>query len=118
MFDLNQALKGDPLNITFLYFEDCPSHNAALDRLKNVMTEEGIDAPVKIIKIETDEEAERRQFIGSPTILIDGRDIDPPQHGASPALTCRTYHLEDGRFSPLPSVAMIRRGLRGEIPTK
>jgi len=101
------------LNITFLYFEDCPSHEAALERLRGVMAEEDIDAPVKIIKVETDEEAEKWHFVGSPTILVDGRDIDPPQHGASPALTCRTYHLEDGRFSPLPSVAMIRRGLRG-----
>jgi hypothetical protein len=79
------------------------------------MAEEGVDAPVEIIKIETDTEAHRRQFIGSPTILVNDRDIDPPRHGTSPALTCRTYQLENGRFSPLPSTEMIRQGLRGAL---
>jgi hypothetical protein len=58
-------------------------------------------------------DAERLGFPGSPTIRIDGVDIDPEgaeQMGT--ALTCRVYRLEDGRISPLPSQKMIRRALR------
>jgi hypothetical protein len=100
------------MKITFLYYEDCPSHDAALDRLRQVMAEEGIQTAIEIIKVETEEQAQRLRFIGSPTIRISGLDIDPPPPDAYYALTCRAYHLEDGRISPLPSPDMIRRGLR------
>ncbi len=100
------------MKITFLYYEDCPSHDVALDRLRSVMAEEGVRAEVEIIKVETDEQAQSLQFVGSPTIRIDGQDIDPPPADAYYVLTCRAYQLEDGRISPLPSPDMIRRALK------
>lgn len=100
------------INITFFYFEDCPSHDAALERLRQVMAEEGMDGEIEIVQVETDEQAQRLRFAGSPTILINGRDIDPPETDAYYGLSCRTYQLEDGRISPLPSPDMIRRALR------
>jgi hypothetical protein len=100
------------VEITFLYFEDCPSHEAALARLRQVMAEEGVEAEIEIVKVETDEQARDRHFVGSPTIVIDGQDIDPLPADIQYALTCRAYRLEDGRISPLPSAAMIRRVLR------
>ncbi len=99
-------------DVTFLYFEDCPSHNVALARLREVLHEEGIQADIKITKVETDEQAQELNFIGSPTILIDGKDIVAPQDAAIVGLACRTYTLEDGRISPLPSYEMIRNGIR------
>ena len=100
------------VKVTFLYFADCPSYPVALDRLRQVMAEEDIQAEIEIIKVETDEQAQRLRFIGSPTILVDGVDIDPPPPAATYALTCRVYRLEGGRISPLPSADMIRRALR------
>lgn len=76
------------------------------------MAEEGIDTEIEIVKVETDEQAQRLCFVGSPTILIDGQDIDPPPPDAYYALTCRAFRLEDGRISPLPSPDMIRRALK------
>ncbi len=107
-----KTTRSGKVHVTFLYYEDCPSHDVALERLQQVMAEEGIDAEVEIIKVETEEQAQRLRFIGSPTIRIDGRDIDPPPPEARYALTCRAYRLEDGRISPLPSAEMIRRALR------
>jgi hypothetical protein len=100
------------LQVTFLYYEDCPSHDVALERLRSVLFEEEIEAEIEIIKVETDEQAQQLRFIGSPTIRIDGRDIDPPRPEAHYALTCRAYQLEDGRISPLPAPELIRRALR------
>ena len=100
------------MNVTFLYYEDCPSHEVALDRLQAIMSEAGVLAELEIIKVETDEQAQQLHFIGSPTIRIDGQDIDPPGPDAYYALTCRAYQLEDGRPSPLPSPDMIRRALQ------
>lgn len=99
------------MQIQFLYYEDCPSHETALDRLNQVMREENINADPEVIKVETDEQAQEWRFVGSPTILVNGTDIDPPPDGAQYALTCRAYRLESGRISPLPSPDTIRRAL-------
>jgi hypothetical protein len=100
------------MKVTFLYYEGCPSHEMALERLRSVLTEEGLPVELEIIKVETDEQAQQWQFIGSPTIRVNEQDIDPPLPNVRYALTCRVYQLEDGRISPLPSSDMIRRALR------
>ena len=102
----------DLRKISFLYSDDCPSHHKALRRLRKIMDQEGITAEVEAINIRTNEEAITHRFRGSPTILIDGRDIDPSSLEGF-GLACRAYRLEDGRISPLPSETMIRKALRG-----
>jgi hypothetical protein len=100
--------------IQFLFWEDCPSHSQALERLQQVMAELGNESPIERIEVLKDEDAQRLEFPGSPTIRVDGVDIDPAgaaQMGT--ALTCRIYRLEDGRISPVPSRGMIRRALSG-----
>lgn len=105
------------MHIQFLYYADCPSHAAALERLRQVMTELGIQAAVEIIPVETDEQAQQLRFPGSPTIRVAGHDISPPAPDLPYALTCRAYHLEDGRISPLPSPAMLRAALHTAVAT-
>ncbi len=99
------------MEIKFFYWEECMSHEETLQRLRQVMAEEGLQAPIHMVKVETWEQAEELRFIGSPTIFVNGRDIQPPPPDAQYALTCRTYYLEDGRVSPLPSLEMLRRAL-------
>ncbi len=98
------------MRVSFLYYEDCPSYDLALERLREVMDEEGIPGEVEVIKVETEEQARELRFVGSPTIRVDGQDIDPPSDSHY-ALTCRAYHLADGRVSPLPSKDMIQHAL-------
>lgn len=100
------------MRIDFLYYEDCPSHEQALQRLRKVASEEGIEAKIQITKVESEEQANRLRFTGSPTIRVEDRDIGEPDPQAPYGLTCRAYTLEDGRISPLPSEAMIRSALR------
>ena len=100
------------MKIEFLYYEDCPSHEDGLARLRQVMADSGISGDIEIIKVETEAQAQAWQFVGSPTIRIDGVDIVPPPADARYNLTCRAYRLENGRISPLPSVQMIEHALR------
>ncbi len=101
-----------PEKIEFFFWEECPSHHQCYERLEDAMREEGIKAPIVRIEVTTDETARELEFLGSPTILIDGRDIDPQPGGeVYYGLTCRTYRHEDGRISPLPSKETIRRAL-------
>jgi hypothetical protein len=99
--------------ITFLFWEDCQSQDDAVRRLKKVLAEERMDAEIETICVQSEGEAKRLQFAGSPTILVDGKDIQPPTT-AHYSLACRAYHLEDGRISPLPSESMIRKALKRE----
>jgi hypothetical protein len=64
------------------------------------------------VEIESDEQARREQFPGSPTIRIDGEDVFPPEEGEPYSLTCRIYHLRDGRVSPTPDPEDLREALR------
>jgi hypothetical protein len=108
----NNLMENKP-RIEFLFWEDCPSHPQAWKLLQEVLAEIDLEATVERVEVVTDEDAERWQFPGSPTIRVGGSDVDPT--GASQmgtALTCRVYVLEDGRFSPVPSREMIRRALQ------
>jgi hypothetical protein len=94
--------------IEFFYWAECPSHERAYAILQEVMAVERIQAPVEIIEVKDEFEAERYQFYGSPTIHVDGVDIAPvPEDMAQPALTCRAYRRIDGRISPLPPRELI-----------
>jgi hypothetical protein len=99
------------MKIQFLYYEDCPSHDEALERLQQVLREEGLKDDIEIIRVETEEQAQAWKFVGSPTILVDGQDIVSVLPDEGYYLSCRVYQLEDGRFSPLPSLEMIRKGI-------
>ena len=100
------------MKIQFLYFDGCPSHETALDRLKKAMQLEKINAPIEIKEISTQKEAENFSFLGSPTILINDEDIDLFPQNPHFALTCRAYTLPNGKISPLPPLELIQHALR------
>jgi hypothetical protein len=98
--------------IELFYWEGCPSHPEAKALLEQVLAELGRDDEVVMIEVKSDEDAERLHFPGSPTIRIDGRDIDAMGANGRPSLTCRVYHLPDGRVSPVPSREQMEEALR------
>ena len=101
------------MRIELLWWEGCPSYPQALDELKDVLCAEGLDPEgVQLREVESDEEAERERFPGSPTIRVDGEDVLPPGDGRPFGLTCRLYRLRDGRPSPTPDPADVREALR------
>lgn len=99
--------------VEFLWWNGCPSWERALARLREEMVVLGLDpGAVEVQEVDTDEAAERESFVGSPTIRIDGRDVQPTaEHPVG--LTCRVYRLRDGRISPLPDRADLREALGG-----
>lgn len=76
------------------------------------MTELGLNpADIETVQVVTDEDAVRERFTGSPTVRVDGTDIEPPEADTPAALTCRVYFRQDGRPSPLPDPARVRHAL-------
>jgi hypothetical protein len=101
-----------PERIEFLYISDCPSHTEALALLRDVLAERGVGLSVEVHEVRSDDEARQLAFPGSPTIRIDGVDVDPAGAGSRPSLACRIYRLPDGRVSPLPARDQIEEALR------
>lgn len=97
--------------IELLFWEGCPSHPEARELVEDVLAELGVDATLEVREVLTQEEAEAERFPGSPTIRIDGADIDPAGAANRPALTCRIYRRPDGRVSPVPSREQIKEAL-------
>lgn len=98
--------------IELVWWEGCPSWSRTLEDLRAAVTEAGLD-PDRIVvrEIDDDAQAEAEHFVGSPTILVDGQDIQPPGDEELPGLTCRLYRLRDGRLSPTPDPADVRDAL-------
>jgi hypothetical protein len=63
------------------------------------------------VEIETEDDAQRERFVGSPTIRVGGVEV-APEEGEPVGLTCRVYRLRDGRTSPTPDPGDIREAIR------
>ena len=78
--------------IEILYFEGCPHYQSTLDLAREVVAELGLEAEIREVKVETPEEAERERFLGSPSVRVDGSDIEPDARSRGDfALSCRMY---------------------------
>ena len=100
------------MRVELLYWDGCPSHPDALRDLRAAMSDQGLDpSTIEIREIDTDDVADAERFTGSPTIRIDGVDVQDP--GEEPTgLTCRVYHRRDGRVSAVPDPDDLRDALR------
>lgn len=95
------------MNIEVLYFEGCPNHPPVVDRLKNVLRQEGLRAQIHEIKVQGEFAAKALNFFGSPTIRVNGLDIEADARDVSQTgFACRRYS------GGLPSEEMIRSTLR------
>ncbi|MGH2997011.1 MAG: DF family (seleno)protein [Gaiellaceae bacterium] len=91
------------MNVELFFWDGCPSYPEAEELLADVLRERGLHVAIERREVRTQAEAERLRFPGSPTIRVDGRDVDAKGATARPALACRIYRLPDGRVSPIPS---------------
>lgn len=98
--------------ITYQYFAGCPNAGRTLENLLAVMEELGIpESSVEMVHVPDVALAEECRFQGSPTILVDGRDIVT---GATPSgfhFSCRVYAFDGESGGAIPR-AFIRTRLR------
>jgi hypothetical protein len=103
--------------VELLYWDGCPSHPQALAELREALAELGRrDVGVALTEIMSEAQAADRGFVGSPTVRIEGVDIQPPVDGEPAGLTCRVYRRRDGRYSPTPDPDDLRDALRRLLP--
>lgn len=100
------------MKVEVLYFPGCPNHQPALERVRSVLAEEGVSAEVRQVEVADARAAEALSFPGSPTVRIDGADVEGPAATPGAAgLICRVYR-SGLRREGIPPADLIRRAIR------
>jgi hypothetical protein len=103
-------------DVELRWWEGCPSTERARKQLREVLDGLGLtDVEIRMSEIGSDDQARAIRFPGSPTILIDGRDVVAPSPGEPIGLTCRVYRRRDGGVSPIPDPADVRAAIQEVI---
>jgi hypothetical protein len=96
------------MKIEVLYVPNCPNHAVALERLREILTAEGFQKHVSEVLVKDAETAQSLKFLGSPTVRINGRDVEAQSERTSAfGLMCRLY--ADG--SGVPSQQRLRAAI-------
>jgi len=79
------------LKLEFQYFEGCPNHTKMQNNISEAI--KGLEDRIELKKVLVEDEATAKKvkFRGSPTLLINGEDIEGVPNPAEPSLSCRFY---------------------------
>ncbi len=91
------------------YFDDCPSYKDALSHFQEASLDLGMKCDIELVRVEDADHAQRIDFQGSPSILIDGIDLEGKQEPA--VFGCRIYHI-DGKLTGTPTKAYITKMIK------
>ena len=104
-------VKVHAMKIEILYFDGCPNHKPAVEVLREVLREEGVTAEIVEVNVRDASMARETKFLGSPSIRVNGLDVEPEMRAARDyGMMCRTYAV-DGRREGLPSREMLRKAM-------
>ena len=110
---MSEAQGRQPL-VEILSFAGCPNHHGAIALVERVSGELGLDPEIRLLDVPDHEAAQRLRFLGSPTIRIGGRDVDPhTDERTDYALSCRVFRTEAG-IAGQPDERWVREALLRE----
>jgi hypothetical protein len=97
--------------VEVLYFDGCPNHEPTVALVERIDRELGIGAEVRLVNVPDRETANRLRFLGSPTVRVDGVDVDPLTAQRSDyALSCRVFATAHGPVGQ-PDERWVREAL-------
>jgi hypothetical protein len=98
--------------VEILYFDGCPNHQETRELVERVSDELGLRPELRLVDVEDEDAARRLRFLGSPTVRVDGRDVEPhADERGDYALACRVYRTESG-LAGQPDEAWVRAALQ------
>ena len=102
----------DDRRIEILVFDGCPNLDEVVDRAYAASKGTGVTVSIGVTLVRSEEEALHLRFLGSPTVRVDGNDVDPTALTRDDfGMQCRIYAV-DGRFEGAPPVDWIAAALR------
>ncbi len=97
--------------VEILYFDGCPNHEPARALVERVAAEQRVEPAIELVEVVGPDAAADLRFLGSPTIRIDGRDVEPGAEERNEfVLSCRVYRTERG-LAGQPDEEWIRDAL-------
>ena len=105
--------------IEILLFDDCPNAEATEKLVRETVSKLEIDASIEITKVINNDEAIDKRFLGSPSIRINGKDLEVEEDELTQySMRCRVYRQEDSQSGVPPkdllvsalSIASTRKG--------
>jgi hypothetical protein len=83
--------------IEVLYLAGCPHHKPVLKRLRELLSAARLPTVVRLVRVDSEADARDRRFLGSPTVRVDGADIEPGANERTDyGLKCRLYRTAAG----------------------
>jgi hypothetical protein len=99
------------VRIELLYFDGCPNYATVLPRVSEIVADTGISAEVDLRRVTDDDAARRERFLGSPTLRVDGHDVEPDaERRTDYGIKCRLYRTATG-LSGQPAEEWLRAAL-------
>lgn len=105
------------MNIELLWFEGCPNHEAAEAVVRAVLAEHSADVPIRRVEVPDEATVNRVRFPGSPTVRVNGRDVDPefdPAACVDCTPRCRVYPTDAG-LRGVPEQRWIEESVRAAL---
>ena len=102
------------MRIDILYFDGCPNHLPTMELVRDVVQSLGLEASIREVEVRDAGDAARLRFFGSPTVQVNGQDVDPAARSRVDfSFSCRMY----GR-SGSPPRQLIEQALREGTPRR
>lgn len=92
------------MTVELLYFDGCPNYEALLPRLRELLERADVDSELELHRVDSAEEARRLRFLGSPTVRVDGCDVEVGAPDRDDfGLQCRLYRTAAGLVGSPPN---------------
>jgi hypothetical protein len=104
------------MDIAVLTFEACPNAEPTFQLVLQTTREFGLSSEVKRVSVNDQDEAEKLHFLGSPTVQINGLDVEVSRRTDTASFSCRLYRTPSGNRAVPPKeliVEAIREAQRG-----
>ncbi len=97
--------------IEILFFAGCRNFGPAVELAERVVADLGVDAHIQQVEVDSADEAQRLRFLGSPSIHVNGQDIEPDAGGRTDfAVSCRLYG-----DSGIPASDLLESAVRAAV---
>ena len=86
-------MNGAIRRVAVLFFDGCPNHRPAVELVRDVAQEFGVRVSIDEVEVGSSDEVAPLLFLGSPTIQVDGVDVEPEARSRTDfAFSCRVYN--------------------------
>jgi len=98
------------VRVEILARADCEAKGMAIAVVQRAVDETGVPARIDVVEVSSLAQAKKRRLLGSPTVLVDGRDVDPGANGGEFTLEDRVYRTDRG-LAGWPDARWVRDAL-------